>query len=370
MATTELDALHEPLAQATGRQSCGAKLGLAALGGAVEGARLEKIQDSPHFNGERFINAIETPAAAPSLGVAWEYFKGGTERVPLQPHPLLHPEPAQLVVGGGEPMRVTWLGHSTTLLEIDGALVLTDPVFGPRAAPVSWMGPKRFHPNPIEPEQLPDLDVIIVSHDHYDHLDYPTISRMASRDTPWVTSLGVGAHLESWGVHPDRIIELDWWQSVEIAGIEITAAPSRHFSGRGPGASKATFWSSWAIRGPKHSAWFSGDTGLWEEAWDEIAERFGGFDLSMIEIGAWHPSWGSIHLGPENALTTHQRVKAKTMMPVHWGTFNLALHAWDQPICHLMELADKAGVQLLSPMMGRTVHRESGVDPYWAGRQR
>lgn len=367
---TELDVLHESLAQATGQRACGAKLGLASLGGKVSGARLEKVQDSPHFNGTRFVNAVETPMVRPSMGLAWEYFAGGTERVPADPYPLVQPATDALRPGQGEALRTTWLGHSTVLLEIDGAMVLTDPVFGPRAAPVSWMGPKRFHAPPIEPEQLPDIDLIIVSHDHYDHLDYPTITRLAGRDTLWVTSLGVGAHLETWGVHPYRIVELDWWQEVEVAGLRVVATPGRHFSGRGPGASAATFWSSWAICGPKHSVWFSGDTGLWEEGFAEIGERFGGFDLSLIEIGAWHPAWGSIHLGPENAMKVHELVRAKTFMPVHWGTFNLALHAWDQPIVHLMDLAEKHNAQLLSPMMGETVHRESGVAEYWRARRR
>ncbi len=344
---------------------------MEVFGGHPEGARLEKLQDSPYFDGQRFRNPVDTPMARPSLGLAWEYFAGGhNHRVPEETFPIVHPEAASLQAGKGEALRVTWLGHSTMLVEIDGALILTDPVFGMRASPFGWMGPKRFHPVPIEPENLPPLDLILVSHDHYDHLDFPTITRLASRDTPWVTSLGVGAHLERWGVPSDRITELGWWQSMEVAGLEVTACPCRHFAGRGPSASAATFWSSWAMRGPKHSVWFSGDTGIWEEAWDEIAARFGGFDLSMIEIGAFHPAWGSIHLGPENALTTHQRVLAKTFMPVHWGTFNLALHDWDDPIRTLLGLADKAGAQLLSPMMGETVHRESGVSQYWLDRAR
>jgi len=341
---------------------------MEVFGGHPDGARLEKLQDSPYFDGDRFRNPVDTPMARPSLGLAWEYFTDGGRRVPKESFPIVTPEAGSLQAGKGEALRVTWLGHSTMLVEIDGALILTDPVFGLRASPFGWMGPKRFHAPPIEPENLPPLDLILVSHDHYDHLDFPTIKRLASRDTPWVTSLGVGAHLERWGVPSERITELDWWQSLEVAGLEVTACPCRHFAGRGPSASRATFWSSWAMRGPKHSVWFSGDTGIWNEAWDEIAARFGGFDLSMIEIGAFHPAWGSIHLGPENALLTHQRVKAKTMMPVHWGTFSLALHDWDEPIRTLVELAEKAGAQLLSPMMGETVHREAGVAEYWRNR--
>lgn len=361
--------LHEPLAQATGCVDCGARLGLAALGGKVTGERFERIQDSPNFNGRRFENAVETPMGVPSAGLAWEYVKGGVEREPVVDFPILRPETPSLRPGPGEQLRVTWLGHSSMLIEIDGRMVLTDPVFGPRAAPVSWMGPKRFHPVPVEPESLPDLDVIIVSHDHYDHLDFPTVSRMAHRDTKWVTSLGVGAHLEMWGVPAENIVELDWWAEADIDGLQVVATPARHFQGRGPGATAASFWSSFAIRGPKHSAWFSGDTGPWDEGFAQIGERFGGFDLSMIEIGAWHPAWGNIHLGPENAMRVHELVRAKTLMPVHWGTFNLALHAWDQPIRHIQDLAESASVQLLSPMMGETVHRESGVSAYWKARR-
>ena len=361
--------MHEALAQATGVRECGAKQGAAVLGGRVEGARLERLQDAPQFDGKRFVNPIETSLATPSLGLAWSYLFDRAEREPEQPFPITRPTPASLAPGRGEALRVTWLGHSTALLEIDGKLILTDPVLGPRASPVAWMGPKRFHPAPIEARQLPPLDLILISHDHYDHLDFTTISQLATRDTQWVTALGVGAHLERWGVPAERIHELGWWEEADIDGLQVVATPSRHFAGRGPGASAATFWASWALIGPRHSVWFSGDTGPWDEGFAEIGARFGSFDLSMIEIGAWHPSWGSIHLGPENALRVHQQVRAKTMMPVHWGTFSLALHAWDQPIAHLLDLAERGEIQLLSPMMGQTVHRESGVADYWAARR-
>ncbi len=358
--------LPQSLAQATGAQACGAKLGLPALGGAVVDARRERIQDSPNFDGTRFLNAIETPQGVKEIGsVAKEFISGKQQREPKAAHPIFMPPKGSLVPGKGEDLRVTWLGHSSTLLEIDGHLVLTDPVFGPRAAPVSWMGPKRFHPAPVAAEDLPPLDVILISHDHYDHLDYPTIMKLAARKTQWVTTMGVGAHLEAWGVPAERITELDWWQAAQFKGLNITATPSRHFQGRGPSAAAETFWASWAIQGPKSSAWFSGDTGPWDDGFAEIGERFGGFDLTMIEIGAWHPSWGNIHLGPDNAARVHELVKGKTMMPVHWGTFSLAMHAWDQPIQRLTELAEQRSIQLLSPMMGETVHRESGVSKYW-----
>jgi len=362
--------LTEPLAQATGVRACGAKLGLPALGGRSVGARMERILASARFIDGRFRNAVDTPQMLRDpAGVAKEFVAGGQQREPAEPIPIITPERGSLAAGQGERLRITWLGHSSTLLDIDGHLVLTDPVFGPRAAPVSWAGPKRFHPAPVPAEALPPLDMILISHDHYDHLDYPTILALAGRDTRWVTTLGVGAHLEAWGVPAERITELDWWQATRVGELRVTATPSRHFSGRGPRASTSTFWASWAIQGPRHSVWFSGDTGPWDEGFAEIGERFGGFDLTMIEIGAWHPSWGNIHLGPDNAARVHQLVRGRTMMPVHWGTFNLALHAWDGPIRRMLDLAESMDIQLLSPMMGETVHRESGVSAWWRARR-
>lgn len=340
---------------------------LTAFGGQVRDARLERVQSSPRFDGRRFRNAVPTSLAAPSLGLAWEYVAGAGDRVPREALPVVRPA---LAPGRGEPLEITWLGHSSVLIDVDGYLVLTDPVLGPRSGPVSWAGPKRFHPAPIAPEELPPLDAVLVSHDHYDHLDYPTVRALAGRETTWITALGVGAHLEAWGVPSERIVELDWWEEHDLRGLSITATPARHFQGRGPGASAATFWCGWSIRGPRRSVWFSGDTGPWDDGFRQIGERLGPFDLSMIEIGAWHPAWGTIHLGPENAMRVHELVRAKTLMPVHWGTFNLALHAWDQPIRHLLELAERAGAELLAPMMGETVHREAGVHAYWHARRR
>ena len=367
MSTT--DTVSESFEQATGARACGAELGLPALGGRVVDARLERIQDSPHFDGTRFSNLIPTPQTPQNMGsVAWEFVAGKQQREPAEPLPLTKPSLGQLAPNQGEPLRVTWLGHSTSLIEIDGRLVLTDPVLGPRAAPLTWMGPKRFHEAPLTPEELPPLDVVILSHDHYDHLDYWTVQRMLQRDVVWVTSLGCGAHLEAFGVRPSRIRELDWWEETEVKGLRIVATPARHFQGRGPGASKATFWSSWVVEGPTQRIFFSGDSGPHDEGYAEIGERFGGFDLTLIEIGAWHPAWGNIHMGPDNAMRTHKLLRGKTFMPVHWGTFNLALHAWDEPIKRAIELAAQEDVQLLSPTLGQTVHRESGVADFWLKR--
>jgi L-ascorbate metabolism protein UlaG (beta-lactamase superfamily) len=254
------------------------------------------------------------------------------------------------------------------LIEIDGHRVLTDPVWGPRASPSRLIGPKRFQPVPVALRSLPPIDLVVVSHDHYDHLDYPTIRELAAMDVPFVTSLGVGAHLEAWGVRPERIAELDWWESYTLpkSDLSVTAAPSQHFSGRGLHDRNATLWSSMIIRSPRHSVFFSGDTGLTTE-YAAIRERLGPFDLVMLEVGAFHPSWGHIHLGPEHALEALALLGGGTFLPVHWGTFALAVHDWDQPAEVLLALGPKKGADLLMPRLGEPVEpsQEHALTPWW-----
>lgn len=212
-------------------------------------------------------------------------------------------------------LRATWLGHSTVLLEVDGVRLLTDPVWGQRASPSQLVGPKRFQPTPVTLRQLPPVDAVLISHDHYDHLCHPTIRALARTPVPFITSLGVGAHLQGWGIAPERITELDWWQSHHVLGaargsaVEVTAAPSQHFSGRGLKDRNATLWSSLVVRGPRHRVFFSGDTGLTDQ-YTQIRQRLGPFDLVMLEVGAFHPAWGDIHLGPEHALQALQLLAA------------------------------------------------------------
>ncbi len=241
-------------------------------------------------------------------------------------------------------------------------------VRAPRALPLALADPKRFQPVPVKLSEMPPVDLVLVSHDHYDHLDYPTIRALAKADVPFVTSLGVGAHLEAWGVRPERITELDWWESHRLpnTSLAITAAPSQHFSGRGLKDRNATLWSSLVIRTDKHSVFFSGDTGLTTE-YGEIRDRLGPFDLVMLEVGAFHPAWGDIHLGPERALEAHALLGGGVFMPVHWGTFSLAMHAWDQPAEVLLAKGDTASTQLVIPRLGEPMepaHVER-VTPWW-----
>jgi len=340
---------------------------MQVLGSKAEGARLERMRASSRFKDGTFHNTFPVgPGLKKGSGVSTikEFVCGGQRRVPTGVLPVVNPlgQWLQPVESG---LRATWLGHSTVLLEIDGRRVLTDPVWAERISPLPFAGPKRFHPAPVKIEQLPPLDAVVISHDHYDHLDYPSILKLIPLGVPVVTSLGVGAHLESWGMPEGRITELDWWESTEIAGLTITAAPSQHFSGRSVADRNRTAWSALAIRGPHHAVFFSGDTGLTQE-YGEIKQKLGPFDLIVLEIGAWHPAWGDIHLGPENALQAHALLGGGAFLPVHWGTFNLAIHAWDEPAELLVKLAP-TNAPLVMPRLGQPIepgHVQS-VDAWW-----
>jgi L-ascorbate metabolism protein UlaG (beta-lactamase superfamily) len=301
----------------------------------------------------------------PSIG---DFLCGGERRVPQAPLPSVNPLDCwRRPVESG--LRATWLGHSTVLLEIDGWRVLTDPVWGPRASPSRFVGPKRFQPVPVAMSDLPPLDAVLISHDHYDHLDYSTARLLRRMSVPIITSLGVGAHLESFGIAAQRIFELDWWESHRVHGTDLTltATPAQHFSGRGLKDGNRTLWSSWVIAGSRHCAFFSGDTGLTPE-YAQTRERAGPFDLVMLEIGAFHPAWGNIHLGPRNALAAHALLGGGPLLPIHWGTFNLALHAWYEPVETLLRESSSAA-PLLLPRLGAPIEptHDQPLDTWWRG---
>jgi L-ascorbate metabolism protein UlaG (beta-lactamase superfamily) len=363
---------------------------MKSLGARASGARLERMRASAQWvahgthpdgdPGGAFRNRFPVrpglrDAQAPRPTLA-EFLRNGNRRLPRVPLPALDPREAWRAPPASG-LRATWLGHSTVLLELhDGrrlVRLLTDPVWGARASPSTLLGPRRFQPAPVALKALPPLDAVLLSHDHYDHLCMSTARALAQTGVPWITSLGVGAHLEAFGVRPDRIVELDWWQRHRLPGaeVEVVAAPAQHFSGRGLKDRNATLWSSLVVRTPRHRVFFSGDTGLTDQ-YAGIRSQLGPFDLVLLEVGAHHPAWGDIHLGPENALEALELLGGGALLPVHWGTFSLALHAWDEPAETLLAQAPRRGVHLVMPQLGEAVEpaQVEHVVPWWRGVER
>ncbi len=352
---------------ATGREAAEPPAPDDAAHRRSEGLRRERTVASNQFADGTFHNTAVTSARPQGgfLPMFGELLFGGQERRPPGPLPIERPH-ALWARRPDTGFRATWLGHSTVLLELDGRRVLTDPVFGKRVSPIGVIGPRRFHPVPAELAELPPLDLVVLSHDHFDHLCRPTMTALARSRVPIVTALGVGAHLERYGIAPERITELDWNESVELAGLQLTATPAQHFSGRRLGGRNTTLWASWVIQSEHRKVFFSGDTGLTPE-FEVIGRAHGPFDLVMLEIGAYHPSWGTIHLGPDNALEAFRMLGGGTLLPVHWGTFSLGFHAWNDPAETLVELAGQRGARIVTPRLGAAFEPEQvdGPTPWW-----
>jgi L-ascorbate metabolism protein UlaG (beta-lactamase superfamily) len=285
--------------------------------------------------------------------------------VPLAADPL-PPAPA--------PLALTWYGHSSVLLEVDGRRVLADPVWGERVSPSPAVGPRRLHPAPVPLSALPPVDAIVISHDHYDHLDLPTVRALRHAGTaPFVVPLGLGNHLRRWGVPGARIVELDWDESHEIDGLTLTCTEARHFSGRGL-RRNTTLWSSWAVTGPResggHRVFFGGDTG-YTPAFAHLGAAYGPFDLTVLPIGAYSELWPLIHMTPEEAVQAHRDLtgpRPALLVPVHWATFNLGFHPWAEPVQRLRTAADRAGVRICVPRPGERVDAAAPIPPtdWWS----
>lgn len=246
------------------------------------------------------------------------------------------------------------LGHSSILMKLDGMFVLADPVFSERASPLPWMGPKRFHPTPITLDELPAMDVVLISHDHYDHLDKAAVKQLAHKVGVFIAPLGVGALLRKWGIGAHQIIELDWWQSHPVGTLHITLTPTQHFSGRGLTDRNRTLWGSFVIQSSEHRLFFSGDSGYFD-GFKTIGERFGPFDIAMIETGAYNTLWPTIHMMPNESLQAALDVQAKAMLPIHNSTFDLSMHDWFDPLEQIQALAEQHALPLLTPIIGEAL---------------
>ena len=338
---------------------------LQSFGGKLSGGRLERARRSPNFKDGKFVNSV--PSDMLERGSFWTMLKdqlfGGEERVPKRELPVVYRTGSDYA--NAPALRVTWIGHATTLIEIDGRRVLTDPIWSERASPSTWVGPARFHPPPIPLAELPPIDVAVISHDHFDHLDMATVKQLAARGTRFAVPLGIGAHFEVWGIGPERILELDWHESADVAGLTITATPARHYSGRNPLRGDETLWASWVITGPSRRAFFSGDSGYFD-GFSTIGTKYGPFDVAIVKVGASHWTWADIHMQPEDAARTALDLRARLLVPVHWGTFNLAFHAWNEPPDRVLAAARAANVPIVVPRPGDFVEPGSTkAGPEW-----
>jgi L-ascorbate metabolism protein UlaG (beta-lactamase superfamily) len=338
--------------------------GLPSAIGASAGAISRVADASPRFRDGVFHNTL--PAAAITdpqsvIGLIAAILTRGDRGTPSGPVPLA--EAVHPTVAAG--LAVTWYGHSSALIEIDGRRVLVDPVWSERVSPSSAVGPRRLHPVPTPLDRLPAIDVVLISHDHYDHLDRSTVRKLTRLSAaPFVVPLGVGAHLRAWGVPADRVVELDWDGQARVRELTLTCTEARHFSGRGL-VRNTTLWASWVITGPQHGVFFGGDTG-YTPAFAEIGDRFGPFNLTLLPIGAYHEQWPDIHMNPEEAVRAHGDLRGGLLVPVHWATFNLAFHDWAEPIERLHAAAAHSDVRLAVPMPGeRFAVSEPPAKDWW-----
>ena len=326
-----------------------------STGTTADGERLLRVQRSPQFDKEEAVFVNELESMVPSLmTVAGQYWDSDAQTVPEVELPRDTGLAARLKTPPGEGLRVSWLGHSSMLIEIGDKRFLTDPMFSSRASPFESFGPKRFLPPALTIGELPPVDAVLISHDHYDHLDYDSVMSLSALGVPFFMPLGVGAHLEYWGVAPDSIIEMDWWEERDVGGVLVACVPSRHFSGRGALDRNSTLWSGWALVSDSRRVFFSGDTAM-SPHFLKIGERYGPFDIAMLESGAYNSAWADSHLGPEQAVDAFIMARGRLMLPIHWGTFSLALHAWTEPAERLMVAAKKRGVHLVIPLVGGSV---------------
>ncbi|GGP47430.1 Zn-dependent hydrolase [Saccharothrix coeruleofusca] len=333
----------------------------AALGGKP---REERLRRSPQYRDGKFRNPrpARTLTADDAPNMFREMLFGEQRRHPAGPVPLVGPQGGPRTEG----LHLTWYGHASTLVEIDGARVLIDPVWSDRCSPSSLVGPRRLHPVPHQLEEVGPVDAVVISHDHYDHLDLPTVRAITrGQDAVFVVPLGVGEHLRRWKVPEARIVELDWDESHEVAGVRLTATPAQHFSGRGFQRDN-TLWASWVIAGPRHRVYYSGDTGYFD-GYERIGREHGPFDASLIQIGAYNARWSDIHMTPEEGVAAHRDLRGGLLVPVHWATFNLAMHDWTEPVDRVWREAKAHDVPLAVPRPGERIDVAAppSVDGWW-----
>ena len=336
------------------------------FGGRVSTTKLQNQAVQSCYSDGKFFNQTDSLLHRPPWKAMKEFWTNRAAREPKSPLPVIQPDTIHLHHPIPQGVAVTWLGHSSVLIEMDGRLILTDPMFGDRASPFSLIGPKRFNDTlPLPPDRIPHLDVIIISHDHYDHLDYGTIRALHAKTDRFFVPLGVSAHLKRWGVAAEKIFEVDWWKEIWWDNLLFVATPTRHFSGRQMSDRNSTLWSSWVLKSPSHTVYFGADSGYGLH-FSQIGDRYGPFDLTMLECAAYSVYWPTVHMVPEQTTTAHIDLNGKILLPIHWAQFNLSLHQWKEPIERLVKNVRSKNIRLATPRIGERFQLDIDTpDSYW-----
>ncbi len=322
----------------------------------------QKILQSPQYKNGKFAGVTEALTMAPSdwAKSSWQFLFGRKALTPNQPLPVQSVDLSLFNSNHGDQLNSTWIGHSSLLINISGYKILTDPVFEKK---VSIIGPTRFNGDvPLNPDQLPQIDLVIISHNHYDHLNKASLLQIQSKVKQFLTPLAVGKRLIDWGIPSRKIVEMDWWDSFQFDdNLKITATPAQHFSGRGLLDRNKTLWASWVITTDQFNIFYSGDSGYFN-GFKKIGERFGPFDMTFLECGAYDKLWHGVHMFPEETVQAHIDLKGNLLHPIHWGTFNLALHTWSEPMIRVAKATRDNNVTIATPIVGQTI--SFGSNPY------
>ncbi len=326
-----------------------------SFGGEVSKELQLQYATSPQFDRGKFVNTHRVDLGmgfSETISLARKFFFEKVENGRPENDLAVRKIDAANIADYASPTRFVWFGHSAFLIQMNHKNILLDPMFGDVPAPLPILGGKRFYPElPIEIQSLPQIDAVLISHDHYDHLDYGSISMLKEKVETFYTPLGVGVHLEAWGISKDRIVELDWWQETTLGELQFVCTPARHFSGRKFSNGQSTLWSSWVIRSTAETIYFSGDSG-YDGHFKEIGDKYGPFDFAMIECGQYNELWPDIHMFPEESVQAGIDLKANRIMPIHWGAFKLALHSWTDPVQRVTKKAKALKVPIITPQIG------------------
>jgi len=337
------------------------------LGGKpTKAQRAAYVKTGRYVDGE-FKNLVPTAmmtGEGSMFGTLWRFLFAKTpDAAPPGPLPTQPLDSLSITRKTTDMVRVTWFGHSASLVEIAGQNILLDPMLSVKMGPLSWVTPKRYNPSvAITAEQLPPIAAVLVSHDHYDHLDYKTIQRIKDKVGHFYVPLGVGAHLLAWGVAPEKVQELDWNDSVQLPGLTIVSTPARHFSGRGLTNRNSTSWSSWVLKTPTKRVFYSGDGG-YAPHFATIGQQHGPFDLALMECGQYDAQWAQIHMLPEQSVQAALDVRARVMLPVHWGAFTEAHHAWNESVKRATAAAALKFLPITTPELGQPITLGAGPLP-------